>query len=315
MVVKPDGRLTHDLDPLDRRPRDACGVFGAWSPGEDVAKLGYYGLHALQHRGQESAGIAVSDGRRIVVHKEMGLVAQVFDEPSLTALRGDIAVAHCRYSTTGAPVWANAQPTFRSTPAASLALGHNGNLTNTRELAGMLPDGGGLAMINATSDTDVLTELIVGEAAGPGGLADAAASILPLVKGAYSLVFMDENTLYAARDPQGFRPLVLGKLGDASRGDRGWVVASETAALDIVGATFVREVLPGELIAMDERGLRARIFAPPAPKMCLFEYVYLARPDTTIGGRGLHTARGGIRGTPGTEHPAAAGLVIPGPES
>ena len=179
LVVKPDGRLTHDLDPYDRPPRDACGVFGVWSPGEDVAKLAYYGLHALQHRGQESAGIAVSDGRRIVVHKEMGLVAQVFDEPSLTALRGDIAVAHCRYSTTGAPVWANAQPTFRSTPAASVALGHNGNLTNTRELAGMLPGGGGPAVINATSDTDVLTELIVAGAAGAGGLADAAASILP----------------------------------------------------------------------------------------------------------------------------------------
>jgi len=315
LVVKPDGRLTHDLDPYDRPPRDSCGVFGVWSPGEDVAKLAYYGLHALQHRGQESAGIAVSDGRRIVVHKEMGLVAQVFDEPSLTALRGDIAVAHCRYSTTGAPVWANAQPTFRSTPAAALALGHNGNLTNTRELAGMLPDGGGLATINATSDTDVLTELIVGGAVGAGSLADAAASILPLVKGAYSLVFMDENTLYAARDPQGFRPLVLGRLGDASRGDRGWVVASETAALDIVGAAFVREVLPGELIAMDERGVRSRIFAPAAPKVCLFEYVYLARPDTTIGGRGLHATRVEIGRILAKEHPADADLVIPVPES
>src|SRR6201992_1639017 len=155
MVAKPDGRLTHDLDPNDRPPRDACGVFGVWSPGEDVAKLAYYGLHALQHRGQESAGIAVSDGRRIVVHKEMGLVAQVFDEPSLTALRGDIAVAHCRYSTTGAPVWANAQPTLRSTPSVSIALGHNGNLTNTRELAAMLSAGS----MAASSDTDVLTEL------------------------------------------------------------------------------------------------------------------------------------------------------------
>src|SRR5690242_7739949 len=156
----------------------------------------------------------------------MGLVAQVFDEPSLTALRGDIAVAHCRYSTTGAPVWANAQPTFRSAPAASLAIGHNGNLTNTRELAAMLPGGGGPAMINATSDTDVLTELIVAGATDAGGLADAAAGILPLVKGAYSLVFMNENTLYAARDPQGFRPLVLGALGGRPPGNRGWVVAS-----------------------------------------------------------------------------------------
>lgn len=309
-MVKPDGRLTHDLDPYDRAPRDACGVFGVWSPGEDVAKLSYYGLQALQHRGQESAGIAVSDGYRIVVHKEMGLVAQVFDEPSLTALRGDIAVAHCRYSTTGAPVWANAQPTFRSTPVASVALGHNGNLTNTRELAGMLTPDTGLGMVHATTDTDVLTELLIDAAAATASLADAAAAILPRVQGAYSLVFMDEHTLYAARDPQGFRPLVLGTLGT-----RGWVVASETAALDIVGATFVREVLPGELIAMDERGVRSRTFAAPVPKVCLFEYVYLARPDTSINGRGLYATRVQIGRTLAAEHPAEADLVIPVPES
>jgi len=309
VVAKPDGRLTHDLDPYDRPPRDACGVFGVWSPGEDVAKLAYFGLHALQHRGQESAGIAVSDGRRIVVHKEMGLVAQVFDEPSLTALRGDIAVAHCRYSTTGASVWANAQPTFRSTPTVSLALGHNGNLTNTRELAAMLSPDNGYGMPHATSDTDVLTELFVRGPDGPGGVEEAAARILPLAKGAYSLVFMDENTLYAARDPQGFRPLVLGRLA------AGWVVASETAALDIVGAVFEREVRPGELISLDERGVRSRIFATAAPKACLFEYVYLARPDTTIGGRGLHAARVQIGRTLASEHPADADLVIPVPES
>ena len=327
-MVKPDGRLTLDLDPYDRPPRDACGVFGVWSPGEDVAKLAYFGLQALQHRGQESAGIAVSDGRRIVVHKEMGLVAQVFDEPSLTALRGDIAVAHCRYSTTGAPVWANAQPTFRSTPMASVALGHNGNLTNTRELAAMLPADNSLRTlsspegatsrtprIDATSDTDVLTELIVDSAATAGTLADAAASILPRVRGAYSLVFMDENTLYAARDPQGFRPLVLGSLGPQPGSPRGWVVASETAALDIVGATFVREVQPGEMIAMDERGVQSRIFAEAAPKVCLFEYVYLARPDTAIGGQGVHATRVQIGRTLAAEHPADADLVIPVPES
>jgi amidophosphoribosyltransferase len=308
-VAKPDGRLTHDLDPSDRPPRDACGVFGVWSPGEDVAKLAYYGLHALQHRGQESAGIAVSDGRRIVVHKEMGLVAQVFDEPSLTALRGDIAVAHCRYSTTGSSVWANAQPTFRSTPHVSLALGHNGNLTNTRELTAMLAADAAAGTIAATSDTDVLTELIVGDARGPGGVEEAAARILPQVRGAFSLVFMDENTLYAARDPQGFRPLVLGRLA------AGWVVASETAALDIVGAAFVREVQPGELLSLDERGVRSRVFAAAAPKVCLFEYVYLARPDTTIGGRGLHATRVEIGRTLAGEHPAVADLVIPVPES
>jgi amidophosphoribosyltransferase len=307
-VAKPDGRLTHDLGPHDRPPRDACGVFGVWSPGEDVAKLSYYGLHALQHRGQESAGIAVSDGRRIVVHKEMGLVAQVFDEPSLTALRGDIAVAHCRYSTTGASVWANAQPTFRSTAKVSLALGHNGNLTNTRELAAMLPEDGEYGTVQATSDTDVLTELFVRDDAE--SVEDAAVRILPLVRGAYSLVFMDENTLYAARDPQGFRPLVIGRLGAS-----GWVVASETAALDIVGAKFVREVEPGELVVLDERGVRSRTFAPAVPKVCLFEYVYLARPDTSIGGRGLYATRVEIGRTLAKEHPAEADLVIPVPES
>jgi amidophosphoribosyltransferase len=309
-VAKPDGRLTHDLDPDDRPPRDACGVFGIWSPGEDVAKLAYYGLHALQHRGQESAGIAVSDGRRIVVHKEMGLVAQVFDEPSLTALRGDIAVAHCRYSTTGAPVWANAQPTFRSTPLVSIALGHNGNLTNTRELSALLPPESGFSGVQATSDTDVLTELIAAGVGSAGSVEEAAARILPMVRGAYSLAFMDENTLYAARDPQGFRPLVIGQLGSV-----GWAVASETAALDIVGATFVREVEPGELITLDERGMRARRFAPAAPKVCLFEYVYLARPDTTIGGQGLQATRVEIGRRLAAECPAEADMVIPVPES
>src|SRR5579864_5326005 len=175
--------------PGEDRPREACGVFGVWAPGEDVAKLAYFGLYALQHRGQESAGIAVSDGHRIVVHKEMGLVAQAFDEPALTALRGHIAVGHCRYSTTGASVWANAQPTFRSTPTASLALGHNGNLINTRELAGMLDGAAAVTGMAATSDTDVLTELFIRDA--HGDVLRAALDVLPLVRGAYSLVFMD----------------------------------------------------------------------------------------------------------------------------
>ncbi len=310
-----DGHLEHE----DRPPREACGVFGVWAPGEDVAKLAYFGLYALQHRGQESAGIAVSDGHRIMVHKEMGLVAQVFDEPALTALRGHIAVGHCRYSTTGASVWANAQPTFRSTPTTSLALGHNGNLINTAELAALLdpatPDDGGIA---ATSDTDVLTALFVSErvpsaaagAAGePASIQDVAAAVLPLAKGAYSLVFMDEQTLYAARDPQGFRPLVLGRLNS------GWVVASETAALDIVGAGFVREIAPGELICINGRGVRSRTFAPPQPSGCLFEYVYLARPDTTISGRGVHATRVAVGQRLAAEHPARADLVIPVPES
>jgi amidophosphoribosyltransferase len=285
-------------------------VFGVWSPGEEVAKLAYFGLYALQHRGQESAGIAVSDGDRIVVYKDMGLVAQVFDEAALSTLRGHIAVGHCRYSTSGSSVWRNAQPTFRSTPVASLALGHNGNLINTLELAAVAsgssegPAGPGQ---QATSDTDVLTALF----ADPrmASVEESALAALPLVRGAYSLVFMDERTLYAARDPQGFRPLVLGRLA------RGWVVASETAALDIVGASVVREVEPGELITIDERGVRSRRFARPHPAGCLFEYVYLARPDTAIAGRSVQATRVQVGRMLAAEHPVDADLVIPVPES
>ena len=282
-------------------------MFGVWAPAEDVAKLAYFGLYALQHRGQESAGIAVSDGHRIVVHKEMGLVAQAFDEPALTALRGHVAVGHCRYSTTGASVWANAQPTFRSTQGASLALGHNGNLTNTRELAAMLDSAAAVTGMAATSDTDVLTELFVRDA--DGDVLRAALDVLPLARGAYSLVFMDEQTLYAARDPYGFRPLVLGRL------DQGWVVASETAALDIVGAALVREIAPGELIRIDADGVHSVRFAEPTRAGCLFEYVYLARPDTTIAGRAVHATRVEVGRRLAAEHPVDADLVIPVPES
>ncbi len=294
-------------------------MFGAWCPGEDVAKLAYYGLYALQHRGQESAGIAASDGRRIVVFKDMGLVAQVFDEAALETLRGHIAVGHCRYSTSGSSVWRNAQPTFKATPTAAVALGHNGNLINTLELAAILrtaqagdPGGAGRwPELAATSDTDVLTALFANPPGGPlpGGVEEAAFVTLPLVRGAFSLVFMDEKTLYAARDPQGFRPLVLGRLAS------GWVVASETAALDIVGAEFVREVEPGELISIDERGVRSRTFAASQPKGCLFEYVYLARPDTAIAGRGVQATRVELGRRLAAEHPADADLVIPVPES
>ncbi|MGI5492815.1 amidophosphoribosyltransferase [Microtetraspora malaysiensis] len=300
---KGDGRLSHDLDSLDRAPKDACGVFGVWAPGEDVSKLTYYGLYALQHRGQESAGIAVSEGSRILVYKDMGLVSQVFDESILGTLRGHIAIGHCRYSTTGSSVWENAQPTLSSTEHGGLALAHNGNLINTGELALRLPPDA----TRATTDTEVLTTLLAQDRSQ--SIEDAAAELLPQVKGAYSLVWMNETTLFAARDPQGIRPLVLGRL------ERGWVVASETAALDIVGASFIREIEPGELLVIDERGVRSRRFAPAEPKGCLFEYVYLARPDTTIAGRGVQATRVEVGRQLAREHPVDADLVIPTPES
>ncbi|MFD0817510.1 amidophosphoribosyltransferase [Micromonospora zhanjiangensis] len=302
-----DGRLNHDLDPERPGPQDACGVFGVWAPGEDVAKLTYFGLYALQHRGQEAAGIAVSDGTGVVVFKDLGLVAQVFDEPTLASLRGHLAIGHARYSTTGASTWENAQPTIRATNAGTtIALAHNGNLVNTAELAQEVTERD-VESDGSTSDTALVTALL---ASRPDLSVEAAAvEVLPMLRGAFSFVFMDEHTLYAARDPHGVRPLVLGRL------ERGWVVASETAALDIVGASVVREVEPGELLAIDENGLRSVRFAAPEPKGCLFEYVYIARPDTTIAGRNIHAARVAIGRQLAKEHPVEADLVIPVPES
>ncbi|WP_375546546.1 amidophosphoribosyltransferase [Actinophytocola gossypii] len=293
----------------ETEPREECGVFGVWAPGEDVAKLTYYGLYALQHRGQEAAGISVSDGQRIVVFKDLGLVSQVFDEQVLSSLRGHVAVGHCRYSTTGSTTWENAQPTFRNTAIGSgLSLGHNGNLVNTAELLDRATAAGMRTNNGATTDSDLLCGLLA-SAAADRGIEQAAMELLPDVKGAFCLVFADETTLYAARDPHGVRPLVIGRL------ERGWVVASETAALDIVGASFVREVEPGELLAIDDDGLRSSRFANPEPKGCVFEYVYLARPDTTISGRSVHATRVDIGRRLAKEAPVEADLVIPVPES
>ncbi|WP_300012230.1 amidophosphoribosyltransferase [Pseudonocardia sp.] len=307
-------RTQPETDPIDDAPREECGVFGAWAPGEDVAKLAYYGLYALQHRGQEAAGIAVSDGRRTVVFKDLGLVSQVFDEQTLSSLKGHLAIGHCRYSTTGSTTWENAQPTFRTTATGSgIALGHNGNLVNTAELRdevaalGAAP-ASGRARMQSSTDSDLITELMAGTAADIG-VEEAAMRLLPRLRGAFCLVFGDEQTLYAARDRHGVHPLVLGRL------ERGWVVASETAALDIVGASMVREVEPGELIAIDAEGIRSSRFAAPEPKGCVFEYVYLARPDTAISGRSVHATRVDIGRRLAQEHPVEADLVIPVPES
>jgi amidophosphoribosyltransferase len=313
-LLRGDGNLNLDISVAgsDKAPQDQCGVFGVWAPGEEVAKLTFFGLYSLQHRGQESAGIATSNGKKILVYKDMGLVSQVFSESSLESLVGHIAIGHNRYSTTGASHWRNAQPTLGRTSVGTLALAHNGNLTNTADLLEMLkeryPDQGENEITGGnTTDTAVLTALLAGNV--DVSLEATALELLPKVKGAFCLVFMDENTLYAARDPQGVRPLVLGRL------ERGWVVASESAALDIVGASFVREVEPGELIAIDENGLRSSRFGEVKRAGCVFEYVYLARPDTSINGKNVYDARIEMGRTLAREYPVEADLVIPTPES
>ncbi|MCX6451093.1 MAG: amidophosphoribosyltransferase [Actinobacteria bacterium] len=310
MTRRPDGKLTFELFDGESAPQDECGVFGVWAPGEEVAKLTFYGLYALQHRGQESAGIATSDGERIFVYKDMGLVSQVFTENDLATLTGDLAIGHCRYSTTGSSTWNNAQPTLRATNHGTLALAHNGNLTNTGDLAEVLSKIDTDAKNHgnhATTDTEIMTALIAAQEGK--NFESSAMAVLPTLKGAFSIVFMDEHTLYAARDAHGVRPLVIGKL------EHGWVVASESAALDIVGASFVREVEPGEFIAIDQQGLRSHKWAEPTPKGCIFEYVYLARPDTSIAGRNVHATRVAVGEQLAKEHPVEADLVIPVPES
>jgi amidophosphoribosyltransferase len=306
---RPDGLLNHNLLGEDKGPQDACGVFGVWAPGEEVAKLSFYGLYALQHRGTESAGIATSDGERILIFKDMGLVSQVFTEGDLATLKGNLAIGHCRYSTTGSSTWVNAQPTLRPTKYGTLALAHNGNLTNTGDLAELVQklEGSVTSKSGATTDTEIMTALIALQ--DEKNVEASALAVLPQLEGAFSLVFMDEHTLYAARDRHGVRPLVLGKL------ETGWVVASESAALDIVGAAFVREIEPGEFIAIDSNGVRSQRWAEAQPKGCLFEYVYLARPDTTIAGSGIHKTRVAIGAQLAREAPAEADLVIPVPES
>ncbi|MGH2555844.1 MAG: amidophosphoribosyltransferase [Actinomycetota bacterium] len=284
-------------------PREACGLFGVWAPGEDVARLTFFGLFALQHRGQESAGMAVSDGGRILVYRELGLVSQVFDERTLSTLQGDLCIGHTRYSTTGSTTWENAQPAFKTNGIRGLALGHNGNLVNTSELA--LRAG---KRSDASTDSDIVAALLARDL--DQGLEQAAMKVLPTLTGAFSFVMMDERTVYGARDPYGVRPLAIGRIGS------GYCLASETCALDVVGATFVRDVEPGELVSIDDRGIRSRRFAEsPRPALCLFEFVYLSRPDSRMFGRGVHETRRQMGRLLATEAPVQADLVIPIPDT
>jgi amidophosphoribosyltransferase len=283
-----------------------CGVFGIRSVDRDVARLAYFGLFALQHRGQESAGIAVSDRGRLTVLRDMGLVSQVFDEQKLHGLRGELAIGHTRYSTTGSTHWTNAQPLVHHGRARTVALGHNGNLTNAAALREELAaDGIPLA---STSDTEVIAVLIAGVDAP---LEDAVAATMARLEGAFSVVALSEGKLLAFRDRHGFRPLCLGRLDDD------WVVASETCALDLVGATVEREVAPGELVVVGDDGLHstAALERPESGALCLFEFFYLARPDSRLAGVEVHGARVRMGERLAAEAPVEADLVLPIPDS
>jgi amidophosphoribosyltransferase len=307
-----------------------CGVFGAALPpgsGTEAAAVAALGLFALQHRGQESAGVAVSDRDEIFLYKDLGMINQVLDERRLPPPRGDLAIAHCRYSTTGSTVWENAQPTFRLGPRRSVAIGHNGNLVNTRELLGQLE--GGRARLAASTDTELLTTLLADEPAVD--TVAALLALLPRVRGAFTLLVLDKDRIIGIRDPHGFRPLVLGRIRDAAVSggpDAGagpwatdgardaWVLSSETTGLDIVGAEYVRDVEPGEMVILEPgREPRSVRYATASPALCVFELIYFARPDSYMEGRNLYEVRRRMGEQLAHERPADSDLVMPVPDT
>ncbi len=283
-----------------------CGIFGVYAGERDVSRLTYFGLFALQHRGQESAGIAVSDRGRLTALRDLGLVTQVFDEQKLRGLAGQVAIGHTRYSTTGSSQWVNAQPLVQHGRVRTVALGHNGNLVNVAALRAELAEQG--LALNSSSDSEVIAALIAND---PAPLEEAAANAIARLEGAFSVVALAEGKLLAFRDPHGFRPLCLGRLGDD------WVVASETCALDLVGAKFERELGLGELVVIDENGVHAKQAAPPANggALCIFEFFYLARPDSRLEGVEIHGARVRMGERLAEESPVEADLVLPIPDS
>jgi amidophosphoribosyltransferase len=304
----------------DDHPHDECGIFGIYAPGRDVARLTFFGLYALQHRGQESAGIVTSDGRAAYMHKEMGLVSQVFNEDNLRPLRGHLAIGHTRYSTTGSSHFRNVQPYLIETIYGPLGVAHNGNLTNTLELRHkLLTRGVGLS---STTDSEVVTQML---ASPPEVWADEhdfmsgyhlgeweqrIRAFTHVAEGAYSLAIMTRDAVYAVRDPHGLRPLCIGKL------DEGYVVASESCALSTIGAEYVREVKPGEIVRLDDQGVTSIWGREPLkPALCSFEYVYFARPDSALEGQGVHTVRQRMGRVLAQEAPADADIVVPVPDS
>jgi amidophosphoribosyltransferase len=327
--VKPVGRLDVGAStPTREGPRDECGVFGLYAPGHDVSRLSYFGLFALQHRGQESAGIAAADrGGHIVTRRELGLVSQVFSENDLRTLAGDLAIGHVRYSTTGSNAWENSQPVQRSEGThgsqRELALAHNGNLINAVQLHGELLERG--VTFSSTSDSEIVAALI---ATHPAELIeDAIADVLPRLRGAFSIVAMTKDRVLAFRDPHGLRPLALGVLNGDAPGARGraevqgdgqvrYCVASESCAFDIIGARYLRDVEPGELVTLGEDGLLSRRVVPDARRaFCVFEYIYFARPDSRMNDQVLQVARGRMGEILWREAPVEADLVIAVPDS
>jgi amidophosphoribosyltransferase len=286
-------------------PRDECGVFGVYAPGHDVSRLAYFSLYALQHRGQESAGIAASQNGHILTVRDQGLVSQVFDEQKLRALTGEMAVGHVRYSTTGANSWENTQPVWRA-DGRELALAHNGNLVNAVALHSQQLAAG--VDFRSTSDSEIIAALLSTHPAET--IEDAIAAVMPTLRGAYSTVVLSENKVCAFRDPHGLRPLALGKLGER------FCVASESCAFDIIGAEYMREVLPGELVTLCEEGLRTRMVVEGERRaFCVFEHIYFARPDSRLEGKVVQGSRSRMGEILAREAPCDADVVIAVPDS
>jgi amidophosphoribosyltransferase len=307
-------------------PRDECGVFGLYAPGHEVSRLSYFALYALQHRGQESAGIAAADrGGHIITRRELGLVSQVFSENDLRTLAGELAIGHVRYSTTGSNAWENSQPVHRSEGTAGsrreLALAHNGNLINAVELHDELVERG--ITFSSTSDSEIIAALIATHPADD--VEDAIADVVPRLRGAFSTVVMTKDEILAFRDPHGLRPLVLGALPPAGAGEpaseapdgpRRYCVASESCAFDIIGAELLREVEPGEVVRLGEGEPRSRMVAPGARRaFCVFEHIYFARPDSQMNGRALQVTRARMGEILWREAPVEADVVIAVPDS
>jgi amidophosphoribosyltransferase len=293
-------------DPWDESPHDECGVFAIYAPEMDVARLTFFALFALQHRGQESAGIAVTDGNRLIVHKDMGLVSQVFEEDTLKTLPGQLGIGHVRYSTTGASEKRNAQPFARTRDGSFIALAHNGNLVNTDELrAGLMENG---HVFESTSDTEVIAALLAEHPSRD--VRSALRDIIPQLRGAFSAVLLTTDAVYGFRDPYGIRPLVLGQIEDR------YCLASESSGLDIIGAKLIREIEPGEICWLDADGYHIeQVVDRKQEALCVFEFIYFARPDSVMKGQTLYAARSRMGEELASESPVDADLVIPVPDT